>query len=87
MITPAKFIKSIGNTQFKIGLSFKEMIVAAVAMSIMSMFGFSPLHCLLFFVGILALLALKNKKLDPSYIENTLNRKSHIELCRVKIND
>lgn len=87
MIRPQKYSKSLGDKKLSGGITLREMVVSSFLPFFLNMIGVDPFFSFISFFILIALIALKNKILEPSYIKNSLEKKSFIEWERVKIND
>ena len=86
MIAPQKYKKSLGNTQFKIGINAKELFLASFIPSILNfVFKLEPFLSVMVFVLALMLIAAKNKYLEKNKVSHTLTKKSFIEVNRIKL--
>lgn len=87
MITPQRFSKTLGKQSLQIGLNFNELFISSLIPFMCSLFELDPLYSIGLFLLVCLLLIIKNRFLEPRYVQNVLERKSHFSWERVKIND
>ena len=85
MIAPQKFSKSLANNQFKIGLSIKELVVVCAVIPLCSILGIDGAVSILATFLLVAAIVIKNKFLEPKYLQNTIERRSHLKWERIKV--
>lgn len=85
MILPQRFSKGLGNRKLKGGVSVIELFTISFTPLVLDYVGFEPFVSLSSFMMMLFLLMLKNKLLEPSYIENLILKKRVIKWKRIDI--
>jgi len=85
MISPQRFSKSLAQNKLKIGITLKEMVLISCVPAIGNYFDFYPLVSFLLFLVALGLLVLKSNFLEPRYIQNSMEKKTHLKWQRIDI--
>jgi hypothetical protein len=85
MIAPQKFSKSLGKNKFKIGLSMKELTFVCAIAPVCTILGVDELISFSGAIIFLLSMMVKNLLFEPNYLQNTLERKSHLKWERVKV--